>query len=95
MTRKIVWNYISEADLEYCRDWNPNIPKEKPRLFLRMLYLLGADPTQKWEEETLTHRTRVTGEIVTTKRYAFVERRDKDWLNSGLASLEAIMADYE
>lgn len=93
--RYVVWNYISEADLELLSEWRANIPEEKPQLFARMLFLLGADPNQKWDESFCKHRTRVTGEIVEARRFAFKERTDREWLNSGLASNEAIMCRYQ
>lgn len=94
MSKKyIVWNYISESDLELIPEWFPTMPVEKPTLFARILNILGADPKHKWDVHHCEHRNR-RGEIVTCYRYCFIERSDKSWLKSGMASHEAILCSY-
>lgn len=49
----------------------------------------GMNREAEYEAEVKEHRTRITKEIVKCIRYCGIERLDKDWCTSAMASEEA------
>lgn len=56
---------------------------------MQVLYDAGIDLNQPWEHQFNTHRNNFN-EVYTGSRFVGLERIDKDWLLSGVASREAI-----
>ena len=83
--------YISMSELakvmpDITYDWVDNNTRE----FLDILHGLGMNVNQPIElQENINHRNRFE-EIVTCHRWVGNERTDKEWVNSGYASQEAI-----
>ena len=55
---------------------------------LDMFYNVGVDKNQPIVIQACKHRTN-SGKVVVNYRYVFTERRDKEWMWNGKASLEA------
>jgi hypothetical protein len=89
------YNYLSEADLEKLDCWTPDLPYKNPTLFKQILFKHGAEITKTIELVEDTHRMRTSNKTHTGKRWVFIERIDRDWLNSGAASMEAWMASAD
>lgn len=92
MTKFKSYNYLSEADLEKLDCWTADLPQKNPTLFKQILFKHGAEITQTVECVEDTHRMRTSNKTHTGKRWVFVERTDRDWLNSGVATIEAYLA---
>lgn len=92
MTKFKSYNYLSEADLEKLDCWTPDLPQKNPTLFKQILFKHGAEITQEINCVEDTHRMRTSNKTHTGKRWVFVERTDRDWLNSGVATIEAYLA---
>lgn len=65
---------------------------ETDAIISEMLYPLGVEKTNRLTIQACKHRTN-SGDVVVNYRYVFTERRDKAWLWSGKASLEARIND--
>lgn len=86
------YNYLSEADLKNLSEWTDDLPTTNPQLFKEILFQHGAEITQAIECIEDTHRMRTSNKTHTGKRWVYVERCDREWLNSGLATIEAYLA---
>lgn len=89
------YNYLSEKDLEKLDFWNDDYPKNHPEQFKQLLFKHGAEITKEIECVIDTHRMRTSNQVHTGKRWVFVERQDREWLNSGAATIEAYMASSD
>lgn len=56
---------------------------------MQVLYSAGIDLNQPWEHQFNTHRNNFN-EVYNGSRWVGLERIDKQWLQSGLASREAV-----
>lgn len=89
------YQYLSEADLQKLDFWTEDFPETNPETFKNILFQHGAEITQEIECVTDTHRMRTSNQTHTGKRWVFVERQDRDYLNSGIASMEAWIASSD
>lgn len=89
------YQYISEADLINLDVWQPDLPTTNAKLFKEILFKHGAEVTQPIEELFDTHRMRTSNKTHTGRRWLFVERCDRQWLQSGCATIEAYMASSD
>jgi len=89
------YNYLSEFDLQQLDDWSEEYPVEHQKEFKELLFKHGADTTHDVELSIDTHRPRTSNKAYTGRRWVFVERFDKDWLRSGVATMEAYMASSD
>ena len=89
------YQYLSEADLQKLDFWTEDFPETNPEAFKNILFQHGAEITQEIECVTDTHRMRTSNQTHTGKRWVFVERQDRDYLNSGIASMEAWLASSD
>lgn len=62
---------------------------ENEKELMQVLYAAGIDLNQPWEHQFNTHRNNFN-EVYNGSRWVGLERIDKQWLSSGLASREAI-----
>lgn len=63
--------------------------EDNPHQFQDLLYEVGMDKNYKFEVQTdVQHKNRF-GELVVCDRYVGIERTDREWLESGVASQEA------
>jgi hypothetical protein len=90
MSSIIALVYISLSELQtveprYTEEWSSNNPQE----LLGVLQGLGLDVNQPWEKQEITHRNKF-GNIITCSRWVGTSRLDKEWIESGYASREAI-----
>jgi hypothetical protein len=86
------YNYLSEADLLKLSNYHHKLNEENPTLLREILFMHGADVGHEFECVVDTHRMRTSNKVYTGKRFVYVERTDKEWLCSGIASMEAYMA---
>lgn len=86
------YHYLSEGDLSKLDFWTSDYPEKNKKEFEEMMFKYGADINYKIEVVEDTHRLRTSKNEYTGKRFVFVERTDRGWLNSGLATIEAYMA---
>jgi hypothetical protein len=82
--------YISQSELitadpKYTEEYI----KDNPIELERTLWSLGLDTNQPYEHQEVTHRNRF-GNIISCPRFIGVERLDKEWIESGYASEEAL-----
>lgn len=56
-----------------------------------ILYTHGCDVEFGWELTYCTHRPRTSNQPVNSVRFEFVERKDKEWQNSGCMAVEDII----
>ncbi len=89
------YHYLSEADLRKLEGWTDDLPTRNPELFKRILNNHGADLKHKIEEVNDHHRMRTSNQSHTGRRWVFVERTDRKWLNTGCASIEAYLASSD
>lgn len=89
------YNYLSESDLEQINGWSENYPTEHPEAFKELLFKHGADTAYDVELVVDTHRMRTSNKAHTGRRWVFVERTDRKWIQSGLATIEAYMASSD
>lgn len=84
----LVWVSLSELqtiDQKYNEEWVDSSEKE----LLDILYSLGMNTNQPVERSMVEHRNRF-GNLITCSRWTGLERLDKEWIESGYASEEAI-----
>lgn len=86
------YQYISEADLVNLEGWKDDLPITNPKLFKEILFKHGAEVTQPIDELFDNHRMRTSNKTHNGRRWMFTERTDREWLNSGCATIEAYMA---
>jgi len=81
---------ISESELiQALPDYQPEDEINKPQQFKQLLHGLGMDTTQAYvRQDNLKHRNRLN-QVVHCNRWLGEERLDKQWINSGYASVEA------
>jgi|SRR5690606_7412038 len=89
------YQYLSEADLQKLSFWTEDFPETNPEAFKDILFQHGAEVSQEIECVTDTHRMRTSNQTHTGKRWVFVERQDREYLNSGIASMEAWIASAD
>jgi hypothetical protein len=89
------YQYLSEADLNKLEFWTEDFPEKHPEEFKKILFSHGAETSQPIECIEDTHRMRTSNQLYTGKRWMFVERIDRSWLNSGAATMEAWMASAD
>ncbi len=82
--------YLSLSEIqrfkpECTEDW----VKENPDEIKGVLHNLGLDFNLPYERQFVTHRNRFN-EVVMCSRWVGYERQDKDWIESGYASQEAM-----
>lgn len=84
-------SYISLSEIQTVANWvTDEFVEENPDVIKKMLYDLGMDVFEyPFEVQEVTHRNRF-GNIITCKRFVGNERIDKEWVQSGYASYEAI-----
>lgn len=90
MSRIIALVYISLSELQtveprYTLEWADSSEKE----LLDVLHGLGMDINQSVECQVVEHRNRF-GNLITCPRWVGQSRIDKEWIESGHASQEAI-----
>ena len=56
-----------------------------------ILYAHGCEIEFGWELTYCTHRPRTSNQPVNSVRFEFVERKDKEWQNSGCMAVEDII----
>lgn len=84
---------VSLSDLITTREWIEAEQNNDIRAKKKILWMCGIDVDHEdgVEEELVEHRN-WQNQVVKCIRYVGVERRDKAWLRSGLASMEGHMA---
>lgn len=83
--------YVSSSEIaKVIPDWDEVKEMEDPEKFNLMLFELGIDPKFPIEHQlNFQHRNRFD-EVVICSRWVGHERQDKEWINSGYASKEAV-----
>jgi len=83
--------YISLSEIQKIRpEVNPQWAKNHKKEFQIILHELGMNTDVPYDhQEKVQHRNRFN-EIVTCDRYVGNERTDKEWVESGYASVAAI-----
>ncbi len=83
--------YVSSSEIaKVIPDWDEVKAMEDPAMFNLMLFELGIDPKFPIELQlNYQHRNRFD-EVVICSRWVGHERQDKEWINSGYASKEAV-----
>ncbi len=83
--------YVSSSEIaKVIPDWDEVKAMEDPAMFNLMLFELGIDPKFPIEHQlNFQHRNRFD-EVVICSRWVGHERQDKEWINSGYASKEAV-----
>ena len=83
--------YVSSSEIaKVIPDWDEVKAMEDPAMFNLMLFELGIDPKFPIEHQlNYQHRNRFD-EVVICSRWVGHERQDKEWINSGYASKEAV-----
>lgn len=84
-----VLRIISESELQRHPSWRSDAPEAYPDDFKTLLWNLGCDTIQGIETQMNTHRN-IFGEVVTCRRWVCFERSDKEWLESGYCTREAL-----
>lgn len=90
MSSIIALVYISLSELrtidpKYTEEWVDSSEQE----LLGVLHGLGLDVNKPWERQVVEHRNRF-GNINTCSRFVGNSRIDKEWIESGYASEEAV-----
>lgn len=90
----VALSYISESELsKIIKNYNSNYETEYPLAFKQTLWELGLDSSQEYlRQDFIRHRNKL-GESVLCSRWVGNERQDKEWIESGYASREAIDRD--
>lgn len=83
--------YLSFSDLDKLQGWkeawkNANIEEVE-----NLLFKAGVDLELGWEIVVNNHRPRTSNLPVYGPRFEFVERKDKEWQNSGCMAVEDII----
>ena len=83
--------YVSSSEIaKVIPDWDEVKAMEDPEKFNLLLFELGIDPKFPIELQlNYQHRNRFD-EVVICSRWVGHERQDKEWINSGYASKEAV-----
>ena len=82
--------YVSSSEIaKVIPDWDEVKAAEDEDYFKSILWQLGVDTEQPIEWQTLQHRNRFN-EVVICSRWVGNERQDKQWIESGYASKEAV-----
>ena len=83
--------YVSSSEIaKVVPNWDEVKAMEDPVMFNLMLFELGIDPKFPIEHQlNYQHRNRFD-EVVICSRWVGHERQDKEWINSGYASKEAV-----
>lgn len=84
-------SYISLSEIQKVKPWITwDFIQENQKEFEEMLYDLGLDTKNyPYEVQNVQHRNRFN-EIVSCERFVGNERTDRDWIQSGNASQEAL-----
>lgn len=82
---------VSESELFFLYpNYTYELSSENPHLFKSLLWRLGLDSTLPWSiQENIIHRNRFN-QVTQCTRFMGEERQDKEWLESGYASREAL-----
>ncbi|WOZ57515.1 hypothetical protein [Pseudomonas phage vB_PseuGesM_254] len=88
-------NYsLSFSDLMTIPAFKDAIKSNNEKLFKEVLYSNGMEVAMPIEEITILHRN-LQNKVVECPRYEGFERIDKDWIATGVASLDAIIASTD
>jgi DNA-directed RNA polymerase alpha subunit len=82
-------NYLSFADLQNVVGFRSSLMTENTKEFERILFENGADISKPYNVVRCLHRPRTSNKPYDGFRVEFTERTDKEWRNTGVASLEA------
>jgi hypothetical protein len=85
------YNYLSLSDLLLIDGFAQKYAEQDEQYIKEVLWKHGVDVTHPFEEEFVQHRN-LRKEIVSCNRYIGKARSDKEWLRSGLATLEEHIA---
>lgn len=85
---------LSLSDLVGIPDFLNAYAKEDKAAINEVLYRNGMEVSQGYEIVVRNHRN-LRNEVVTCERYEGVERIDREWLQSGAASMEAYVASSD
>lgn len=82
---------ISESELiKVLPDYSYSFEVDQPEKFKELLWGLGLDVNQRYvRQDNMQHRNRFNA-IVLCSRWLGEERQDKQWIESGYASREAV-----
>jgi hypothetical protein len=84
-----VLRIISESELQLIQGWRYDAPEEHAEDFKQLLWNLGCNVHSGIELQSNTHRNNL-GNVVSCRRWVCFERSDKEWLESGYASRDAL-----
>jgi len=87
----VAYRIISESELKLAiLDYDSSLEFSNPTKFKKVLWELGLDSTLQYvRQDGLWHRNHLD-EVVLCSRFLGEERQDKEWIESGYASQEAI-----
>lgn len=87
----VAQSIISESELiKVIPNYSYTFEEEQPEQFKHMLWGLGLDVNQRYiRQDNLQHRNKFN-QIVLCSRWVGEERQDKQWIESGYASREAV-----
>lgn len=80
---------LSYYDLMNQPEFKKAVKDNNSKLIKELLYSVGVDVTQEYETITCTHRPLGTNKEWHGPMIAYFERKDREWLRSGCASLSA------
>lgn len=84
--------HVSESDLEVVvQGWKEDVPERAEEQFKNILHQWGMDVHSEISCSVLQHRN-LQGKVVTCRRWTGRERRDQEWIDSGLASWELMVS---
>jgi hypothetical protein len=81
--------YLSFKDLEGVIGFQTSKETQNKELFESIIWTYGADTTKPYIIRKVLHRPRTSKEVYDGFRVEFTERLDKEYLLSGMASIEA------
>lgn len=85
---------ISLSDLILIEDFSKAYGYNDTETMNKILYANGMEVTQGYSIENKQHRN-LQGRVVTCPRFEGVERVDREWIQSGAASMEAYVASSD
>lgn len=85
---------ISLSDLILIEDFSKAYGYNDTETMNKILYLNGMEVSQGYSIESKQHRN-LQGKVVTCPRFEGVERIDREWIQSGAASMEAYVASSD
>lgn len=85
------YHNISLSDLLEVPEFSEAFGANNQKKIKEILWKCGMDTTQEVEEVFCEHRN-IRKQIVKCLRYSGYERTDKEWIKSGYATLEAVIA---